>query len=215
MAALLTGCAQPPEPEGPSIETTAELLNALTDAGSSLKEEVGLASAGSLEGGRTFLVDGDRVLVFEFDSESDRVRKTSAWLEAEVPAPGSGDALFHVWGRGRILVVYRGTSGGLVALLTGLLGDPLTVEPLLVDEPYPPSVAPAMAFLGEKLGLDPASIVVIGFESSDWPDACLGLGGPAEACAAVVTPGWRIELRAGAATYVLRTDVVGQSIRIE
>ena len=34
-------------------------------------------------------------------------------------------------------------------------------------------------------------------EEADWSDSCLGLGGPAESCLAVITPGYRMEFVAG------------------
>lgn len=43
-----------------------------------------------------------------------------------------------------------------------------------------------------------ASIVAV--EGVDWPDACLGAARPGEACAQVVTPGYRITVEQGGAT---------------
>jgi hypothetical protein len=119
------------------------------------------------------------------------------------------------WGRGKILVVYHGTDGGSIALLSGLLGNPLTLSDEVVVEPYPPAVAAAMAFLAEDLGVDPGTIVVVEYEAAEWPDACLGLGRPSETCAKVVTAGWRIVLLLDPTTYSLRTDIYGQVVRRE
>lgn len=49
-------------------------------------------------------------------------------------------------------------------------------------------------------------LVVIRVEAARWPDSCLGLGAPGEACADVVTKGYRVRLKGGA-TY--RTDLIG------
>lgn len=68
--------------------------------------------------------------------------------------------------------------------------------------------------LATKLGVSPAAVEIINFESAEWGDACLGLGGPAEICAAVITPGWRIILNSAGVEYEVRTDTAGTLIRI-
>ena len=56
---------------------------------------------------------------------------------------------------------------------------------------------------------------VVEAEEREWPDACLGLADEGEACAQVITPGWRVTLRAAGETYVLRTDEEGTAVRLE
>src|SRR5690606_8541571 len=69
--------------------------------------------------------------------------------------------------------------------------------------------------VARRLGLDPDSITVAAVEARDWPDSCLGLGGPAESCLAAVTPGHRIVLEGPAGQHVVRTNVDGTVYRIE
>lgn len=79
---------------------------------------------------------------------------------------------------------------------------------------YPSSVVNAREALAQKLGVPAVEIDVVSFEQLDWPDACLGLGGAAELCAAVITPGWRVVLNHAGTEYEARTDMNGDSVRI-
>jgi hypothetical protein len=58
-------------------------------------------------------------------------------------------------------------------------------------------------------------IEVVEAEEREWPNACLGLAEEGEACAQVITPGWRVTLRVDGETYVLRTDEEGTAVRVE
>jgi hypothetical protein len=119
----------------------------------------------------------------------------------------------HIWAAGRLIVVYVGTDGGTVLLLEGILGDPITEEGEAGEAPYPPAVTAAIRSLSQELGIDPGVVEVLGYEGVDWPDTCLGLPRPEEACGQVITSGWRIRLRAGGAEYELRTDALGTAVR--
>lgn len=57
-----------------------------------------------------------------------------------------------------------------------------------------------------QLQVAPAEVTVVAAEAVEWPDACLGAGGPAESCALVVTPGYRITLAVDGDEYVYHTD---------
>jgi len=57
-----------------------------------------------------------------------------------------------------------------------------------------------------QLQVAPEAIAVVAAEAVDWPDACLGAGGPAESCALVVTPGYRVTLAVDGDEYVYHTD---------
>jgi hypothetical protein len=210
----LAGCAVPPEPEGPQIATADDLQAALQDAGMQVEITDTPAALGSLGGGHEMSVDGSRLLLFSFESEEARLAATSSWLEDEAPTLAAAEAL-TIWARGEILIAYRGSEGGVVALLSGLLGDPLTLPRDAVEEPYAPGVVSAIGFLAQELGADPGRIVVVEVDPAEWPDSCLGLGQPNESCADVVTPGWRIVLRFEDATYVVRSDEFGQVVRKE
>jgi hypothetical protein len=214
-AAILAGCLTSPLPPEPVIETTDQLLDALRDAGAAIEEDPAPVQAGRLEGGRAFMMDGARLDVFEYESEAARQVAARTLTAGEGPVVLPSDGPLVAWGRGRLLVAYRGSDGGVIALIGGLLGDPLTLPQDAVDEPYPPSVAPAIAFLAQDLGVDPGRIVVVEFDATEWPDTCLGLGRPEESCTQVETAGWRIVLRLDETMYVVHSDEFGQVVRKE
>lgn len=49
----------------------------------------------------------------------------------------------------------------------------------------------------------------------NWPDSCLGLGGPAESCLTVMVPGWRIHITNNQQTWIYRTDDTARQLRLE
>ena len=53
------------------------------------------------------------------------------------------------------------------------------------------------------------SIAGVSQEEVSWPDSCLGCPKPGEMCAQVLTPGFRVVLRIGDATYEYHTDLGG------
>jgi hypothetical protein len=61
--------------------------------------------------------------------------------------------------------------------------------------------------LAAQLQVEPEAVEVLAAEAMQWADACLGAGGPAESCAQVVTPGYRITLAVAGQTYVYHTDI--------
>ncbi len=63
--------------------------------------------------------------------------------------------------------------------------------------------------------VNPSRLRVSEAERQTWSDSCLGLGGPAELCAFVMTPGWRVTMTNGDSTWVYRTDESGSVIRLE
>ena len=86
------------------------------------------------------------------------------------------------------------------------------------DTPPPGSNAAAAGnmqqLLARQLGLDPAAVRIVSVEPMEWPDSCLGAGGPAESCALVVTPGYKLTFEADGRTYVYHTDPSGYQFRL-
>ena len=68
--------------------------------------------------------------------------------------------------------------------------------------------------LARQLQVDPADVAVVAAEPTEWPDACLGAGTPAEACAQVVTPGYVVTLRVDGQEYTYHTDPQGYQVRL-
>lgn len=96
---------------------------------------------------------------------------------------------------------------------------PLAPQPTLpADEgqpPFPPPVTAAQQALAQMLAIDPAATAVTAYAPAEWSDSCLGLGGTAESCLQVITPGYRVVLQAGSQFYVFRTDQDGVNVRQE
>lgn len=206
----LSACASPPEPQGRRIETDEDLLAALAEAGVEVVETAMLAARPPLMGGRVVFLRDERVEIYEAESQEaqrDAVRD----LLRNAPV----DAAPAVWGRGRVVVIYDGLDGPTIAVLSGLMGDVVSLPEDVVVEPYPPAVAAAIGWVSEAYGSDPGSIVVLGYEQAEWPDACLGLAAPDEMCAGVITPGWEVVLQIGEEVVTVRTDDLGGVVRAE
>ena len=77
----------------------------------------------------------------------------------------------------------------------------------------PAAVLEAQTWLATQLGLSAEDVEIADFEQQDWTDSCLGLGGPAESCLQVITPGYRVTLMAGGQEYEVRTDDTATTIR--
>lgn len=69
--------------------------------------------------------------------------------------------------------------------------------------------------LSARIDVEVEQIEVVSAQEEEWSDACLGLGRPEEGCAQVITPGWRVTLRAEGEEYVFRTDQDGSTVRME
>lgn len=86
--------------------------------------------------------------------------------------------------------------------------EPATHTP----ETFNPLPAEVCAFeasrtdLAKNLCIDPLLITLVETTPVDWPDACLGLAGQDEACAQVVTPGFRVRMEAGGVEYEYHTN---------
>lgn len=78
---------------------------------------------------------------------------------------------------------------------------------------YPAAVITARQYLADQLGVEPATIEIISFERREWTDSCLGLGGPAESCLQVITPGWMVMLGYEGQAYEVHTDEMANAIR--
>jgi hypothetical protein len=69
--------------------------------------------------------------------------------------------------------------------------------------------------LAQRLNVDANDIAVEKTEAREWSDSCLGLGGPAESCLAVITPGFAMTLVHNGTEYVYRTNPDGTAVRAE
>jgi hypothetical protein len=78
-----------------------------------------------------------------------------------------------------------------------------------------PYVAAAVEALRQQLDIAAEEIRVVAEEQVEFSDSCLGLGGPAESCLQVITPGYVVSLEAQGAVYEVHVDEVGSMVRVK
>jgi hypothetical protein len=71
---------------------------------------------------------------------------------------------------------------------------------------YPEVVLKARDALASKLGISADQITVVNIEPVEWRDGCLGVSNPRMMCTMMITPGYRVILRANGSDYEYHTD---------
>jgi hypothetical protein len=84
---------------------------------------------------------------------------------------------------------------------TGGESTPDNLPPLVVME--------AITQLSQELNVSMEVVEVIELEQVDWPDACLGIPMEGQACAQVITPGFRVVLDVNGQQYEFRSNQDG------
>ena len=77
------------------------------------------------------------------------------------------------------------------------------------------AIAAVVQLTAANRGISKEQIEVGSVSAEIWPDACLGLGQPAEDCAEVTTPGYRVWVSFDLEGIAYRTDLTGSIIRVE
>lgn len=90
---------------------------------------------------------------------------------------------------------------------------PVPPTPFETENPAPPAAQAVQQALAERLGVDPSEVIIREIEAMQWSDTCLGLGGPAESCGAMIVEGYRVVVEANGTQAVFRTNLDGSSIR--
>jgi hypothetical protein len=204
-----------PVSPGDEIGGYTEFVDALRTAGATVQPTDQIEQPFFPVMGQVIVVNGWDVQVFEFDTVAEReqiaatISETGDTIGRSVP---SWIDQPNFWAEGRLIVLFVGRDQELIDLLTDVLGEPIT-------RPGPSAGAPPEAVLrGQErmavaLGVAPEQIEILEVEQMDWPDACLGLAEPDEACAEVITPGWRAAVEVNGQIYELRTDETGNAVR--
>lgn len=78
---------------------------------------------------------------------------------------------------------------------------------------YPPAALAAQADLAAKLGIEPVQAPIASLTPAEFSDSCLGLGGPAESCLQVITPGYIVTFQLKGMEYVYHTNEDGSILR--
>ena len=94
---------------------------------------------------------------------------------------------------------------GVVAAACGAGGDGGTPPSATAPAEWSVPLSAAVGDLAQRSGAQ--AIAIVSVEPVDWPDACLGLPRPDEACAQVITPGLRVVLSAGGRGYEYHTNL--------
>jgi len=81
--------------------------------------------------------------------------------------------------------------------------------------PVPEAVAAVKAYVAEKAGIGEGFVIVLTAYEKDWSDSCLGLGGPAESCLTVITPGYEVTVQVSGTEQKFRVNADGSEIRRE
>lgn len=81
--------------------------------------------------------------------------------------------------------------------------------------PVPDAVTAVKVKVASDLNINEGEVIVMSAYEKDWSDGCLGLGGPAESCIAVITPGYEVTVLAQGDERVFRTNSDGSVIREE
>ena len=97
---------------------------------------------------------------------------------------------------------------------------PSTPLPLLLDgadenlaAAYHETIRFGRALIAEDIGIDSSLLAIAEIEIVEWPDGCLGLGQPNEACTEALVPGLRVRITYLDQIYELRTDIDGRQYR--
>lgn len=80
-------------------------------------------------------------------------------------------------------------------------------------EQAPAAVLAAQSWLAEQLSVAVEEVNLLSTEQMEWTDSCLGLGGAAESCAAVMTPGWQANFEVEGQEFEVRLDESGTNVR--
>jgi hypothetical protein len=80
------------------------------------------------------------------------------------------------------------------------------------DDLPPQVVQEAIDRLSQELGVTVEEIEIVEFEQVEWPDACLGVPQEGQACAQVITPGFRVVLEVNGQQYEFHSDQEGAHI---
>jgi hypothetical protein len=213
---LLAACS----PAGQAREMDLDgLALALSQAGGAVQEGGEVSQEFFQAPGRLLRVNEAEVQVFQYASVEARQSDSS------LIGPGGSEIGTmmvtwvdrpNFWASGRLIVLYVGQDEAVISLLSQVLGDPIAqgAGPGL-PPPAPAAVEAARLHLAQALGLAPEAVEIVSYEAAEWPNACLGLPGPDEMCAEVITPGLRVVLQAGGEEHIVRTDQSGMVIRSE
>lgn len=113
-------------------------------------------------------------------------------------------------------LVMLNVSGTAYEVRTDETGEQVRIaaEEATGDGAADTAAAAAQEFLAGELGVALGDVQVLSTEAAEFSDSCLGLGGPAESCLQVMTPGWIVMAEVSGQTYEVHTDQTGEQVRV-
>jgi hypothetical protein len=113
----------------------------------------------------------------------------------------------------RCLVPLLGVAalGGCGAHATPPPSAAVSSSPTTSSKSKDQAFAAAAAALSADANVPRDSISGVSQDETTWNDSCLGCAKPGESCTQVLTPGYRIVLKASSATYEYHTDMGGHA----
>ncbi|MGD1865908.1 MAG: hypothetical protein ACFB0D_15260 [Phormidesmis sp.] len=95
--------------------------------------------------------------------------------------------------------------------------DPEQSEETSVSQETPPTEIQQAVLkeVGKQQNVAPEQLQITAANAADWSDACLGLAGLGEMCAAVITPGWAMTITDGQQRWQYRADLEARQVRLE
>ncbi len=94
----------------------------------------------------------------------------------------------------------------IIALISGCIGTKPENVTNATNQTIPPVVDIAKNDLAKKLNITVEQVSVISIEKVDWPDTSLGYPEEGKMYAQVITPGYRIVLKAQDKSYEYHSD---------
>jgi hypothetical protein len=101
----------------------------------------------------------------------------------------------------------------VVMFLFLLIGCGTTTNTDMEESNQPAAVLEAQSWLAGQLNVSVDEIEIVSSEQVEWTDSCFGLGGAAESCAVVITPGWRANFEVSGQQYEVRFGETGTIAR--
>ncbi|MGC9356846.1 MAG: hypothetical protein ACP5GX_03225 [Anaerolineae bacterium] len=132
-------------------------------------------------------------------------------LYAQVITPG-WRFIFEEEGPGRRHEVHTSEDARDYVICGAGKENPTEPSPMPVDELPEKIERAAKALVEDQMGVPVGRQEVVSVETVQWPDSCLGCASPETICLKVITPGYRIVLRAGDAHFEVHADRAGRSL---
>lgn len=90
--------------------------------------------------------------------------------------------------------------------------EDISALPQQFDEPLATTIR---SFIAQEHGVSESDVVLVSLEEREWTDGCLGLGQAHESCLMALVSGYEVLVEVQGNALVYRTDLTGDSIRLD